>query len=409
MKVIFLPNPPINDAIKAANTRLALLIEEADKVVAYQEAEVRPTVLREIRRKANDVITNMRGVIGANPLGLDAVLLTRSEEARVALAAVKLLFDRTLAGTSGGDSSLQDASIQSTGAAASRATALSCARQELDFFLDQLSDEKFIEAGQGSVIPADQLRHVHHVTVPEVSHLIDRCRKAVSSYSSMRGADETVATNALRKCERAYLWTRRVIALFRQEDLHLGSNAPSRDPSFTAFKPGSGISVYEFFMRFEEWARGYLPADARARILYSKYLDKTILSGHKELETIKGNYAAMKRWLISEYGSIRTVSDMYVQSIHNLKPPKASDDQGAVAYHLRSIHHSLTSLASLQTSPGVAVPRLRDHLESNSFLMQLFSVLPYKIREDWSKSIIEQGSTILRPKVGDTSKTCWTY
>ena len=308
-------NPPINDAIKAANTRLALLIEEADEVVAYQEAEVRPTVLREIRRKANDVITNMRGVISANPLGLDAVLLTRSEEARTSLAAAKLLFDRTLVGTSGGDSSLHDASIQSTGAAASCATALTCARQELDFFLDQLSDEKFIEAGQGAVIPADQLRHVHNVTVPEVSHLIDQCRNAVRRYSAMRGADETVATNALRRCERAYLWSRRVIALFWQEDLHLGSNAPSRDPSFTAFTPGSGTSVYEFFTRFEEWARGYLPADARARILFSKYLDQTILSGHKELETIKGDYAAMKRWLISEYGSVRTVSDMYVQTI----------------------------------------------------------------------------------------------
>ena len=70
--------PPINDAIKAANTRLALLIEEADEVVAYQDAEVRPTVLREVRRKANDVITNMRGVISANPLGLDAAGFLRA-------------------------------------------------------------------------------------------------------------------------------------------------------------------------------------------------------------------------------------------------------------------------------------------------------------------------------------------
>ena len=112
-----------------------------------------------------------------------------------------------------------------------------------------------------------------------------------------------------------------------------------------SFKPGSGTSVYEFLMRFEEWARGYLPADAQARILYSKYLDKSILSGHKELEMMTGDYAAMKGWLISEYRSIRTVSDMYVQTIRSLKPPKASDDQGAVAHHLWSIHHSLTLLA----------------------------------------------------------------
>jgi len=41
-----LPEPLANNIINAANTRLALLVEEAAEVVAYQEADVRPTVLR---------------------------------------------------------------------------------------------------------------------------------------------------------------------------------------------------------------------------------------------------------------------------------------------------------------------------------------------------------------------------
>ncbi len=73
------------------------------------------------------------------------------------------------------------------------------------------------------------------------------------------------------------------------------------------FRPGNGISIYEFFQRFEDWSRGQMSQDQRANVLYNRHLDFSVTDGNKELEDAKGNYPLMKSILL-ENGESRTSS-----------------------------------------------------------------------------------------------------
>jgi hypothetical protein len=57
--------------------------------------------------------------------------------------------------------------------------------------------------------------------------------------------------------------------------------------------------------RFEEWARGYISYDAKAHLLFSKYLPKSLTEGFEELKSRKHNYEAMKSWLIEKCGKLK--------------------------------------------------------------------------------------------------------
>ena len=105
-------------------------------------------------------------------------------------------------------------------------------------------------------------------------------------------------------CESAYEWTRQVLARYRGDQYHLRGNTPTRDATFSAFDPNGDVSVYEFFMRFEEWAKGYLSSEAKANLLFTKYLLKSLTESYEELRSRKRDYIAMRAWLTDQLGMI---------------------------------------------------------------------------------------------------------
>ncbi len=56
------------------------------------------------------------------------------------------------------------------------------------------------------------------------------------------------------------------------------------------FRPGNGVSIYEFFHKIENWACGQMSQDHKANVLYNRHLDFSVTDGNKELEDAKENY-----------------------------------------------------------------------------------------------------------------------
>ena len=99
-------------------------------------------------------------------------------------------------------------------------------------------------------------------------------------------------------CEGAYEWTRQVLAHYRGDQYHLRGNTPARDATFSVFDPHGDVSVYEFFMLYEEWSKGYLSSEAKAHLLFTKYLPKSLTESYEELKSRKQDYHPMRAWLI---------------------------------------------------------------------------------------------------------------
>ena len=91
-------------------------------------------------------------------------------------------------------------------------------------------------------------------------------------------------------------------------------------------------------MRFEEWAKGYLSSEAKASLLFTKYLPKALTESYEELKVQQRDYHAMRLWLIDQYGMIKRVCDAKIKLIKSLKPPKSDDDPAGQTLYYRKIH-----------------------------------------------------------------------
>jgi hypothetical protein len=55
---------------------------------------------------------------------------------------------------------------------------------------------------------------------------------------------------------------------------------------FVPFRPG--ISIYEFFQRFEDWSRGQMSQDQKANVLYNRHLDFSVTDSTRSSRTPRG-------------------------------------------------------------------------------------------------------------------------
>ena len=271
--------------------------------------------------------------------------------------------------------------------------ALEFERQNVVFLLGLIREDSLEDVDPQFQIDPDTLKELHDVRIPEVKAAIRDCRDAAGKYAMRRGCDTVLIRRAQTACENAYAWTRQVVARYRGDQFHLGGNTPMRDATFTTFDPNGDISVYEFFMRFEEWSKGYLSSEAKAHLLFTKYLPKSLTESYEELRDKKRDYNAMRAWLIDQYGMIKRVCDAKIRLVRSLKPPKSEDDLVGQTLYYRKIHQAIASLCDLEVRKGVYVPGLLEHMVSNTFLMQVAEVLPKPIQLKWSKMLVKEGVT----------------
>jgi hypothetical protein len=134
------------------------------------------------------------------------------------------------------------------------------------------------------------------------------------------------------------------------------------------------VSIYEFLSDFDKYCSDFIPDTVKPRLLYTKYLHHSLITGYVELEAEKHNYATLRAWLINRFRSVKAVADNRLRAIRALKTPKSTDDALTHARYVRDVHR-LLSTCNLKISKGVRVPQLQEYVTSHSFLMKISEVL----------------------------------
>jgi hypothetical protein len=142
--------------------------------------------------------------------------------------------------------------------------------KQLDCEIARLRSLRLIDIEQGADVQPDILKDLLKVDVPDIRKSVDRARDALKTLTLVAEAtDEQKILEAQDVCERAIDWITLVEGRGKAAQLHLDVEQQPREVDFVPFKPGTGVSVYELFHKFDSWARGRMPVDQKANILYN--------------------------------------------------------------------------------------------------------------------------------------------
>ena len=156
--------------------------------------------------------------------------------------------------------------------------------------MGQLNEDSMVDVGQGADITNSELRDLKAITLPQISKSIDDLRKVLKIFTSYHNYDHDLARDAQDKCEYASVWVSNLMTRYHQQKLHLEKNTVHREITFSSFKPGGDVSIYQFLNKFEAWADGYLSEEAKADQPFNKYLDSSITESYTEITLIQDDF-----------------------------------------------------------------------------------------------------------------------
>lgn len=402
------PRPPSPHTVWTNRVARALM-DADDEVLPYKGKKIRSSVADNVKSKAESISTILReGYLLCDPSLRQKIDSYRKQMADICVSLEEQSFDldaetsRRVIDTMGAGPvavSSPRRDVHTTGPQPvyqSNATALTYLESSIMFLLDLMSGDSLPDVDVGADVDTEVLREIHDSRIPEMVGNIKELREVTAKYASQPGCDPALITRARVQCERVYRWKCDATRRYRGLHLHLTNNTPPRVPDFQPFDPDGDVSVYEFFASFDEWAFGYLSTDAKAQLLFTKYLSPSLTQSYEEIRSMRKSYVAMKNWLIDEFGSLKATVDSKLRAIREQKVPKPTDDLHTQARYLRDIHRSVSKLYSLEISKGVRVPGLREYMEGNTFLQQFLEVVPDKVQDEWCVFIAEQEIHISR-------------
>jgi hypothetical protein len=250
------------------------------------------------------------------------------------------------------------------------------AMRQLDCEIGRLRSPRLIDIAPSADVKPDILKDLLKVDVPDVRKSVDRARDALKTLTAVATiADAEKLLDAQDACEHAIGWIAMVEERCKGEQLHLDVKQEPREVNFVPFRPGNGISIYEFFQRFEDWSRGQMSQDHKANVLYNRHLDFSVTDGNKELEDAKGNYPLMKSILLEKWGVADIVCDQYLEGIRRIKMPSDPKDKVGMLTYVKNAYSRLVTLTKLEVNRGQLVPGLEDYYLSNQFLKRIHRLL----------------------------------
>ncbi len=84
-----------------------------------------------------------------------------------------------------------------------------------------------------------------------------------------------------------------------------------------------------------------------------------------------------------------TVTALYSTSVpHKLQQPEANAKPDK-SWYFKAVYRDLAVLSQLQVSQGVELPKLKEHVATNTFIMEMFSSLPKNISDKLVDKIVE--------------------
>jgi hypothetical protein len=254
------------------------------------------------------------------------------------------------------------------------------AMRQLDCEIGRLRSPRLIDVAPGADVKPDILKDLLKVDVPDVCKSVDRARDALKTLTAVATvADAEKLLDAQDACEQAISWIAMVEERCKGEQLHLDVKQEPREVDFVPFRPGNGVSIFEFFHKFENWARGQMSQDHKVNVLYNRHLDFSVVDSNKELEDAKENYPMMKSLLIEKWGVADIVCDQYLEGIRRITMPADPKDKVGMLTYVKNAYSRLVTLTKLEVDRGQLVPSLEDYYLSNQFLKRIHRLLPEEL------------------------------
>jgi hypothetical protein len=162
------------------------------------------------------------------------------------------------------------------------------AMRQLDCEIGRLRSPRLIDVAPGADVKPDILKDLLKVDVPDVRKSVDRARDALKTLTAVATiADAGKLLDAQDANEQAISWIAMVEERCKGEQLHLDVKQEPREVDFVPFRPGNGVSIYEFFHKFENLARGQMSQDHKANVLYNRHLHPSVTDEIRNSKTLK--------------------------------------------------------------------------------------------------------------------------
>ncbi len=268
------------------------------------------------------------------------------------------------------------------------------AMRQLDCEIGRLRSPKLIDVAPGADVKPNILKDLLKVDVPDVRKSIDRARDALKTLTAVATvADAEKLLDAQDACEQAISWIAMVEERCKGGQLHLDIKQEPREVDFVPFRPGNGVSIYEFFHKFESWARGLMTQDHRTNVLYNPHLHPSVTDENKELEDTKGSYPAMKSLLMEKWGMCDLVCNQYLEGIEKVAMPTDPKDKAGMPNYVKNAYNRLVTLTKLEVDIGQPVPGLEEYYLSNQFLKKVHRMLQEELGNQFLMKLQENGES----------------
>ena len=161
--------------------------------------------------------------------------------------------------------------------------------------------------------------------------------------------------------------------------------------SLKKFGVSSEQNVFEFFQNFEVFTEEQASPEQKAKLLYDQYLSeevKQIVVKEKE------SFTGMKNIMVTRFGDVRVITGNLLQKIVSETMP--AEDSPKLADYYRKLNFIMESITQLQSTEGIAIAELNEHVHSYAFMQQILAFLPYRTRLTFIDRLELMGINVLQ-------------
>ena len=224
-------------------------------------------------------------------------------------------------------------------------------------------------------------------SIPSIERIMNACYTALEKYVTFSDVDQKVCQSAMEAIEKATVWIQNVTDLYIDSEIYSLNACRSMAIDIEKFTGNGSQTIYEFFQDFDSTYKGQGSEKQKADKLYRCHLSEGIKS---MTCSISSDFAALKSFLLSEYGDFITVTESLVQNAEGIPKPPHSDYSARAEYFLK-VEAMLEKLLKLKNQEGVDAEELMDHVYSLLFMKRLVDLLPTEDELAYTKMIARRG------------------
>ena len=224
----------------------------------------------------------------------------------------------------------------------------------------------------------------YKICLPDVKSEKRELQRSLNNYLESHQVDQDVFNYVQQVLEDSDVWCKQVSDIYMALDLDKKSQAKKLYGTLGKFSSNSEIDIFEFFEQFECVSADFEIIKEKAEFLFLKYLDADI---QEEIIRYRGDYKAMKNFLLDKYGDFRRIVDKIITPLFNLGVPEFTADLNTKLSFFRKYQCALQKINKLLSSNYIDALQLETYIFGHDFMKMLLHLLPEWSMDTYIKSM----------------------